>query len=225
MGLFCCVGVCCFNNALTRALEISLIILNSISVFFLLLCLIVIKWKDIYTANVLLFILMLLLSVACLVLSSLIRYWRSINVIKTDRKNTGACLSTLGLTFIIISFIACLIEVIILSISFNLKSSIKSVEYFSAYITFTYLEIALIIQMIIWTLLKNRIIASLDGPAQLDVVSPPIFSPFGRTVVVVQQPVGVMAPNQANTPYIYNQQNVGSFGHSPNSNDYQFGNN
>ena len=117
MGLICCCA-CCFQMLSSRALEINLIAMSSILSFFLLLCLIIIKWNNISAANVVLFIFMFLISLGNIVMSSFLRYWRANNVIKTTKKAKGVKIATAGFVLIIIYFIICLIEEIIFTVSF-----------------------------------------------------------------------------------------------------------
>lgn len=212
MGICCCCffGTCCFNTALTRTLEITLIVLNSLSFLFLLLCLAIIKWKEFPLANVLLFIIMLLFSLACLILSSILRYWRSVNTIKTTKKSSGTCLAALGLALSIIHFIACIIEEFVFIFSLRDIDIITSIQVSLAYYTFSYLEISLILNMIIWTILKPRIINGLDEPIPVEITPNHMYSPYGRAVIVIQQPGMAMNQNQINPAYIYNQQNNGA---------------
>ena len=246
MGIFCCTicGTLCFNTARTKSLEIFLITLNAIAFLFLFISLIVIKWKELSSANVVFFVLMLLISVCCLIFAILLRIWRYKNLIKTFKKKAGTNLSIAGMVLVIINFIFCLIEEIIYIISsyranhpcYKNKSS-KTYEYyyyrrmssvdctnqssgyyieiitfgqdFMAYATFSYLEICLIFGMILWSLLRTRIKAELDGPPQIPAISPHMVDPYGRAVVVVQPGDVVMMggnPYQYN-PYAQNPQN------------------
>jgi len=252
MGI-CCYSICCaicFNKALSKTLEINLIIFNSIAVFFILLSLIIIEWKEISTANIVFFILMFLMSICCLIFSIFIRLWRSKDLIKTSKKDTGYRFAMAGLTLTIINFVVTLIELIVISIGFrnanypcyteNYKSSyyypyrrastevdcsnkysnyytgvITTGQYLIAYFTFSYLEISLILNMILWSVLKNRIRLELDGPAQVTVApapapSPQMIDPYGRAVIVVQPgDVVMMGGNQYQyNPYAQNQPNI-----------------
>ena len=117
MGLICC--ACCFGTALSRSLEIILIIFHSIGSFSILLCLIIIKWSKISQANLALFIIMLLLSLTNLIIIILLRLWRSKNVIKTIRKRAGVILSTIAFILTIILLILTMIEEYILTYGFR----------------------------------------------------------------------------------------------------------
>jgi len=262
MGI-CCYSICgamCFNQALTKTLEITLIVLNSISCFLLLLSLIIIKWKEVSSANLVFFILMFLISIAYLIFSIFIRLWRANNLIKDQKLKTATSLSIAGLTLVVINFVLCLIEEILLLVGFyrvdypcyrneysertfyrRISSNvdctgkysdyytgiITSGQYFIAYVTFTYLEIALILSMIIWTKLKTRIRLKLDGPQVQVAISPApqMYDPYGRAVVVVQPgDVVMVGGNQYQyNPYIQNQPNIPppSNNQFPGSNDYQ----
>ena len=112
MGI-CCYSICgvlCFNQALSKTLEITLIVLNSISFVLLFLSLVIIKWKEVSAANLVFFILMFLISISCLIFSIFIRYWRANNLIKDQKLKTATNLSIAGLTLVVINFIICIIE-------------------------------------------------------------------------------------------------------------------
>ena len=118
MGLcMVCCG-CCFNSLLTKTLEIIAINFQAISVFFLLLSLIIIKWSNISSINLVLFILMFLISVAVLTLTIMIRFWRSKGVIKTTQKAKAVSFSTACFALIIICLVVCIIEEIAIIIGF-----------------------------------------------------------------------------------------------------------
>ncbi len=250
MGI-CCISICgaiCFNSALSRTLEITLIVLDSIAFVLYFLCLVIIKWKELSKINVVFFVFMFLMVVACLVFSILIRLWRSKNLIKTLKKNVGGNLALSGFIIVIVHFVLCLIEEIVFTIGVldanhpcldlnkypdynpyiyrrRLKTKVdcsgKNSDYYEyvisygefvlAYFTFSYMEIALILDMIIWNILRNRIKLELDGPPQPPVIQPnPMMDPYGRAVVVVQPgDVVMMGGNQYQyNPYAQNQPGV-----------------
>jgi len=241
MGIccICCIGSCCFNSASTKQLQVALIVLNSISFVFLLLCMIFIQWKEIYSSNLYIFIIMFVMAILYLIFSILIRYWGSTGELKTTKKGTASCLSLFGLILTIIHFILCIVEEVIITISFNradfpcydykdnnsrtrssvyrraeyeaecklygsdYEANVISIgEYYLAYITLSYLELALIFTLFLWSLLRQRIDAGLDGPV-VDVVPAGVAYP---QAVVVIQPGYSDYQYQQNTPYIYNQQ-------------------
>ena len=80
-----------------------------------------------------------------------------------------------------------------------------------AYLTLSYLEIALIFLMVLWAILRQRIPSGLDGPVMRSVQQVPI-----RQEVYVVQPGYQVFQYQQNIPYGYNQQVI-----PPNSNEYQ----
>ena len=96
-------------------------------------------------------------------------------------------------------------------------------QFMIAYITFSYLEIALILGNIIWYILRRRIQQQLDGPAAVQ-ISPNVVDPYGRAVVVVQPGDIVMMggnPYQYN-PYIQNPSNIPApSAQYPGSHDFQ----
>ena len=117
MGLICC--ACCFGTALTKTLEIILIIFHSIGSSLLLLSLIIIKWSKISNANLAIFIIMFLISIANLIIIILLRLWRAKNLIKTSHKKTGLILSTIAFILTIILLILNIVEEYLLTIGFR----------------------------------------------------------------------------------------------------------
>lgn len=262
MGICWCsiCGALCFNRALSKTLEINLIVYNAIAVLLIFLSLIIIKWKELSSANLVFFILMFLMCISCFIFSICLRLWRSKGSIKTTKKNTGYRLAISGFTLTIINFVVCLIELIVMSIGFNRANYpcdngeydnrypnyvnrristevdcskeypnyytgvITTGQYLIAYFTFSFLELSLILDMIIWTILKNRIRLELDGPTPIRVAPPAPIDPYGRAVIVVQPGDVVMMggnPYQYN-PYAQNQPNVPPPNPEyPSSHDYQ----
>ena len=88
--------------------------------------------------------------------------------------------------------------------------AISDWQEFLAYITFSYLEIAIIFAIILFNLLRNRIEHKLDGPPPVH-ISPHVVDQYGRDVIVVQPgDVVMMGGNQYQYnpyPYAQNQQN------------------
>ena len=219
MGAILCL-YCCFKNIATRKFEISLIVFNSISTVFLILCFGIFSWSKIPKVNLVFFILMLLINLCCLTFAILLRYWRAKEVIKTTRKKNGVTISMIGFIFSIIFFIICIIEEYCLIIGFRMVDypcgsngsrdynryycygwefythEIKDSEYIMAYLTFSYLEIALILGIGIWYFLKVRIVQGLDGPAPIQPVQGVMYDQYGRQVVVVQPGDVVMMGGQ-----------------------------
>ena len=168
---------------------------------------------------------MIVFTAACIIIAIFLRYWRFINTIKTDKKITGKWLCILSIIITTLHLVTCISEEVFISFS-NLSNSL---EYYVAYSTFSYLEIILIIKMMIWNTLKNRIITGLDGPVPVQVIPPPMPYPYGAQVIIIPQPNNaVMMPNQNQGNTIlsnenkditpYPQENV-------NSNEYPIQNN
>ena len=87
MGIYCCcLGTCCLGQAQTKTLEITSIVFHSISFILLLVCLIMNKWREIYTINLGFFILMFLITICGLVFGILLKLWRDKGIIKTTKK-------------------------------------------------------------------------------------------------------------------------------------------
>lgn len=234
MGI-CCIG-CCFNSSQNKALEIGLIVLHSISIFLLLLSLIIIDWKELYGSNLAFFIIMLLISISCLIISIFIRYWSSVDLLKTSKRVSGTNICYGGIVLGGIHYAVNIIEEIIFSVSYyranhpcynydytslfrrissdyDCKSKnsefsvsiVKFAEYFIAYVTFSYFEIAIIVELLILCVLKDRIKNYARSLPNVNIQPMnQMYSPYGGTVVVVQQPYQVQY--QQNIPYVYNQQ-------------------
>ena len=228
MGL-CCYSICgylCFNSSQSKTLEIVLIVFNSISFILLLLSLIMINWNEISKANLAIFIIMLLINIIYLIFPIFLRYWRAKNLIKEAKKSIAYAFAIAGLILTIIQFILCIIEEILITYGYNEaynEEVITVTQYIIAYITFSYLEIALIWGNIIWYILRKRIQQQLDGPDAVQ-ISPNIVDPNGRAVVVVQPGDIVMMggnPYQYN-PYIQNPPNIPApKAQYPGSHDFQ----
>ena len=260
MGIYCCcLGSCCFGQAQTKTLEIASIVLHSISFILFLVCLIMNKWGKIYTINVVFFILMFLINICGLVFGILLKLWRDKGIIKTTKKNTGINITNAAITLAVINYIICLIEEIIIIISFRkvnypcysyndyyyyrrMSSDVgctnKYSDYYTGvipdgpiimtYFTLSYLEIALILKIIIWVILKQRVKLELDGPQVIPNVAVPVgaaYDPYGRAVVVIPQQGGVVVGDQYGMPYAspyQYQQNVPPQNQQfPSSNEYQ----
>ena len=124
MGIITC--FCCLKKAYSKTLEINWIVFNSIYIAFYLLASLIFLFSStsIIDFIVLAFLLfLLLLSILNLIFSSIIRYWRAKNLIKTEKRNIGISLSKAGLGFAIILFIICFPAYIIMVISISNISS------------------------------------------------------------------------------------------------------
>ena len=227
MGILLC--GCCFSNLTAKTNEILLIIADIISLFLLSLCFFIINWKEISIINLSLFILMLVLVIVCLILTFFLRCWRSSGVIKTVKREKGITIANADFALTIINLITCVIEEIVIMVSFNKriiecdddddedyinsiacsKENIKvKKEYYIAYLTLSYMELILILSICILSILKRRIINKVDD--DIRVISP--IGHFGREVVVVSPGQVIGMQN-----YNYYSQNM-NFGHS---NNYQ----
>ena len=130
MGVLCCCCCCCFNNLQSKTLEILAIVFQSISLFFLFCTLAIIKWSKIPVANLILFILMLIINILIIIFTSFIRYWRAKNLIKNTKKIIGQCFSLTCFVLIIICFILCVIEEFVISYGFyNADYPCRTVNY------------------------------------------------------------------------------------------------
>ena len=109
MGLYICCACCC-QNITTKALEINLIVIHSIGVFFLFLNLVILKWSFLPIINLIIFLILFCIHIICLIFIIFIRIWRAKNTIKTTNKSKGVIFSNICFFLLIISFICCLIE-------------------------------------------------------------------------------------------------------------------
>ena len=281
MGLcLVCCG-CCFNNLLSKTLEIISIAFDSISVFFLFLSLIIIKWSNIPSINVLLFILMFLINIAILGFSIIIRYWRSKGLIKDVKKSKALAFATSCFALTIICLIICVIEEFAIIFGFynadylckdykgqyrslerklnileikNEKKRILKInkndidcrdygpeydfrvvssgEYLIAYLSLSYLEIALILLIWLYYVLRRRILQGQDGPLPISGGNIPqaMYDQYGRQVVVVQPGDVVVMGGQQNiampAQYVYSGQynNPNNMNQYANQNNYNMPN-
>lgn len=134
MCLYICCACCC-NSVLTKTLEINLIVIHSIGVFFVLLSLIIVKWSNLPIINLILFLILFLINLACLIFIIFIRIWRSKNTIKTTNKGKGIVFSNFAFVLLILCIIACFIEDFALSyaiskLNYPCKSIIKDNGYY-----------------------------------------------------------------------------------------------
>ena len=116
MLLCCC---CCINDMTAKALEITLLVLHGIAFFLLFLCLVIIKWSRLYTANILFFLLMFFIEIACIIFLIFLRYWRAYGRIKADKKYSGMVLCSVGIGITITNLVVALVEMIILLVNFT----------------------------------------------------------------------------------------------------------
>lgn len=222
MGILLC--GCCFSNLSAKTNEIILIIADFIALFLLVSCFVLIEWKEISFLNLILFIIMLLIITICFVFAILLRVWRSSGVIKTDKRGKAMNIATASMVLKIICLLACIIEEIILMVSFSKvladciddndtfdiyyrrqlskKSTIcqeKKInvdrEYYISYLNFSYMEFMLILSTCILSILKKRIINKLDDDLPVAIGS---MGQFGRQVIVVHPGQVVGMPNNYN---------------------------
>ena len=111
MGVLCYCCCCCyFKNLKSKTLEILALAFQGISFVLLFCSLIIIRWSKISVANVLLFILMLIINLLIIILYSFIRFWRAKNIIKTSKKMRAQNFALTCIILIITYFIICVIE-------------------------------------------------------------------------------------------------------------------
>ena len=178
----CCFYVacfCCFTKLNTKTLEIILIVFHSIAVFFLFCSFFAYNWKVFKKAlaiNIILFILMELISIACLVFSILLLVWRTKNLIKIKkRKQTAKTISMIGFIFAIILIAATIIEEYVF-LYFSEFTNEDDMTFFFGILTLSILELTTFLEIGIWHIEKNRVEFSLDIPP------PPNSNSYGATV-------------------------------------------
>lgn len=118
MCLLCC---CClaFNNCTSICIDVTLLVLNSLSTILSLLALIIIQWKNVSSFSLFLMIFLFVLDVSLVIMSSLIVCWRKGGSIKDSTKQHAYRMATAGMALSIIVFIACIISDISLAIDFT----------------------------------------------------------------------------------------------------------
>ena len=222
MGILLC--GCCFSNLTAKTNEIILIIADFLSLFLLVLCFVIIKWEEISFINLILFILMLLIIIICFIFAILLRVWRSSGAIKTDKRGKAINIVTAGMALKIICLIVCVIEEVVLMVSFSKvianciddneifdiyyrrqlskigtsceeKKIIANREYYISYLTLSYMEFMLILSTCILSILKKRIINKIDIDLPEVIGS---MGQFGRQVIVVHPEQVVGMPNNYN---------------------------
>ena len=134
MGLLLCCACCCQNES-TKGLEINLIFINSFGVFLLLLNLIIIKWSYLPIINLIMFLILFFINIACLIFIIFIRIWNSKNTIKTINKRKAIIFSNICFALLIFCFIGCLIEYYassygIRKANYPCKDKVKDSEYY-----------------------------------------------------------------------------------------------
>jgi len=184
------------SQSSTKTLEINLIVYNSILSPLLLLCFILIKWKNISFINIIFFLFIFIITITNLVFSSLLRHWRKNNLIKTIKKVKGIVLAKIGFGLAITLLIFTIIEEFIFVYSYSDRhKKIGAEEYLISYLTFSFLEIFSILGICIWKLLIDRIIRGLDYPG----LAPNIISINTGPVVMVPPGGIIYTDTQRNT--------------------------
>ena len=165
-----------FNKLYAKTLEILMIVFHSLDTALILISISVMHWKYLPIYILILYIFTLLFSIALLVFIILLRYWRAANTIKNKKKKTADVISTIGFSLIIFLFAFCIIEEFII-IYFGFYGYIFyhscygsnndcDLDIFMFYITFSALEITLMLGMYIWYILNQRIELRIDGPPE-----------------------------------------------------------
>jgi hypothetical protein len=64
-------------------------------------------------------------------------------------------------------------------------NEIKNEEYILSYLTFSFLQISLFLSILIWIILKKRIVLGIDKPPSMEKKQNIVYDQFGREVVIV----------------------------------------
>ena len=158
-----------FNTISSKAMEINIIIFNSISFVLIFICFTAIKWKEIPYPHLIAFLLMFIIIIIDLIFSSFIRYWRAKNLIKTEKKNIGNIFCIISFTISFILSLGTFLELIYFNaiLEKDEKNSIGKFAYIFANVTFVVVFILSSIEKFIWCFLKGRIVNELDELPQL----------------------------------------------------------
>ena len=106
LSFFCCFSI---NSYTSRFVDISLIVLNAISLILSILALAIIKWKNVGTFSLIIMILIFLLIASLLTFSIIIHIFRKCGLIKTTTKEISRIISTFGFFLTIILFVFCFV--------------------------------------------------------------------------------------------------------------------
>ena len=173
MVILCCFSGCFFYNLSSNILEIIGLIIQAISLG-LLIYLFKLYLEDIPVVNLIIFILMLIISIINIILSIAVKYWSSKGLIKTSKRTIGIYISTTYYFLSILNFILSIIGIL------------KKYESNSAIISVVIYEFVLILEILIWYILRKRIIQGLDGPDSPIAWKKTMYDQYGRQVVIVQ---------------------------------------
>ena len=159
----CC--FCCFTKLNTKTLEIILIVFHSIATLFLFCSFFIFKWQSFegkfLAINLILFILIELISIACLVFSILLLIWRAKNKIKIKKiKDIAITISVIGFTFAILLIALTIIEEFVFL--YFLPEDNLTLAF--GIIIFSVLELTTFLEIGIWYIEKNRVELGLDIP-------------------------------------------------------------
>ena len=170
---FCYCDIC-----YTERLENFLLFFHSVSIIFILCCLVTIKWSNLryQIGHLILFVFMELMHLACLIFASLLSLWRAFNVIKSIKIKEKAKTIAFISFILIISLLVIMIPEIFLfcyelisdeekNDKYNSNAEeINSEEIFILFCTYTVLELGSIIGIFIWYNLKFRINYGIKKP-------------------------------------------------------------
>lgn len=162
----------CYEKISSKCIEITLIVLNSLLLAIYIVCFSVINMAT-YGGYGLLYFFILAPLFINFVFSIVLRYWRSKNVIKTDRKKRGTHLTITGFIFTAITYAFAIISNTIISGDSEYietqcarygKHCPHNYDSLVLDITFIITEILSIFLLYAWINLYNRIKKELDEP-------------------------------------------------------------
>ena len=172
MVIFCCFSSGLFYNLTSITLEIFGLIFQSISLV-LLIILFSHNLPDIPIAKILIFILMLIITIINIIFSIFIICWSSKGLIKTNKKNKGIYFTTSCYLLTLLNLILSIIGIL------------KKYDFDLTIICVIY-ELVLILEILIWYILREKIFKGLHGPDPSKILENTFYDKYGRRVTIVQ---------------------------------------
>ena len=164
----------CYEKISSKAIEIILIVLNSLLLVIYIVCFCLIN-MEVFSGYGLLFFLILAPLFINFIFSIVLRYWRSKDVIKNTRKKIGTNIALTGLIFLAITYGAASIADIVISEDDeeikkncyryqNKNNCPNKYDILVLNITFIITNIISIFLLYAWSNLRERIKSALDEP-------------------------------------------------------------
>ena len=203
----------CYEKISSKCIEITLIVLNSLLLAIYIVCFSVINMNT-FGGYILLYFFILAPLFINFVFSIVLRYWRSKNVIKTDRKKRGTHLTITGTIFTAITYIFAMFankiisdssEDIIMNCIRNDKNCPHTYDGSVLYATFAITEIISIYLLYAWITLYTRIKKELDEPPSFRSIKTQTTDEQEKEETIH---LGTNDNRQENVVSIYNNENI-----------------